>query len=150
MEGKKTQQSVLSFFRRGAPSATSSSSVRESESVSEESATDRHDLPSTSSNEIQKRTHGNENEQEQPKKKKKHDTFREKWLSDFHWLKVDEEKTMFCDICVKTKQKNGYTRGSRNYQYSTLVDHTNSQSHKAAISTVNKQPSNCVCVCVCV
>ena len=48
---------------------------------------------------------------------------------------------MFCSICLKTEQKNGFTRGSRNYQYSALAADAMSVSHKAAVATMSKQTS---------
>ena len=73
----------------------------------------------------------------------KHDKFRESWLKDFRWLEVDanDEMTMYCKVCIKTKQKSGLTRGSRNFQYFTLADHAKSVSHKAAVATDTKQAS---------
>ena len=70
-----------------------------------------------------------------------HDEFREGWLKDFSWLETDKQLTMFCIICQKTKQKNDFTRGSRNYQYFALAEHAKSVSHKAAVTTTSKQTS---------
>ena len=48
---------------------------------------------------------------------------------------------MFCDMCQDTMQKNGFTRGSRNYQATALFEHSISQAHTKAVASVANQPS---------
>ena len=77
-------------------------------------------------------------------KKCRHDKFREGWLKDFSWFETDQEMTVFCSICLKTRQKNGFTRGSRNYQYSVLTGHAKSISQKAAVATSTTSKQTCM------
>jgi hypothetical protein len=51
---------------------------------------------------------------------------------------------MFCNICEKSRQKNGFTRGCRNFQRSALDEHSKSLSHKSALNTVESQQPLCV------
>ena len=78
-------------------------------------------------------------------KKCRHDKFCEGWLKNFSWFETDQEMTVFCSICLKTRQKNGFTRGSRNYQYSVLTEHAKSISQKAATCMVPHSESACAC-----
>eukprot|EP00745_Piridium_sociabile_P032989 TRINITY_DN56445_c2_g1_i1.p1 TRINITY_DN56445_c2_g1~~TRINITY_DN56445_c2_g1_i1.p1 ORF type:complete len:657 (+),score=129.59 TRINITY_DN56445_c2_g1_i1:167-1972(+) len=48
---------------------------------------------------------------------------------------------MFCQVCLESKQVNGFTKGSRNFQYSALKEHTESRSHVSSVATVSKQSS---------
>ena len=48
---------------------------------------------------------------------------------------------MFCAMCQDTRQKNGFTRGSRNYQATAVFEHSISQAHTKAVASVANQPS---------
>ena len=48
---------------------------------------------------------------------------------------------MFCAICQNTRQKNGFTRGSRNYQATAVFEHSIIQAHTKAVASVANQPS---------
>ena len=48
---------------------------------------------------------------------------------------------MFCAMCQDTRQKNGFTRGSRNYQATAVFNHSISQAHTKAVASVANQPS---------
>ena len=48
---------------------------------------------------------------------------------------------MFCAMCQDTRQKNGFTRGSRNYQATAVFEHSVSQAHTKAVASVANQPS---------
>ncbi|XP_070206187.1 uncharacterized protein C17orf113-like, partial [Littorina saxatilis] len=70
--------------------------------------------------------------------------FQEKWCKEFLWLRTEgegENFLMFCEDCKKTRQQNGYTRGCRNFQHSSLEDHSKSLSHRNAVGTSDKQLS---------
>jgi len=41
----------------------------------------------------------------------------------------------------ENQAENGFTRGSKNYQYLALAEHAKSVSHKAAMTTTSKQTS---------
>ena len=48
---------------------------------------------------------------------------------------------MFCAMCQDTRQKTGFTRGSRNYQATAVFEHSISQAHTKAAASVANQPS---------
>ena len=48
---------------------------------------------------------------------------------------------MFCAMCQDTRQKNGFTRGSRNYQATGVFEHPVSQAHTKAVASVANHPS---------
>ena len=48
---------------------------------------------------------------------------------------------MFFAMCQDTRQKNGFTRGSRNYQATAVFEHSISQAHTKAVASVANQPS---------
>ena len=48
---------------------------------------------------------------------------------------------MFCAMCQDTRQKNEFTRRSRNYQAAAVFEHSTSQAHTKAVASVANQPS---------
>ena len=48
---------------------------------------------------------------------------------------------MFSAMCQDTRQKNGFTRGSRNCQATAVFEHFISQAHTKAVASVANQPS---------
>ena len=125
---KSRQKSLFSFFsKRGKPESDSEDSVQDS------------NLPSTSA--ASEEPTVTASEPTPPEKKTKQHSFREQWRKDFTWLETDESMTMFCSVCIKTRQKNGFTPGSRNYQLSALTEHSKSASHKVAVTTCTGQTS---------
>ena len=59
-------------------------------------------------------------------------------------MEIEEEGDsvlMFCAVCRHTHQKNGFTRGCKNFHRSALDDHSKSQSHRHAIGTAKQQQS---------
>ena len=61
------------------------------------------------------------------KVKMQHVNLKEKWRVDYPWLRMDTD--MFCAMCQDTRQKNGFTLGSRNYQATAVFEHSISQAH---------------------
>ena len=126
---KSRQKSLFSFFsKRGKP-----------ESYSEDSICVRLNLPLTPA--ASEEPTVTASELTPPEKKTKQHSFREQWRKDFTWLETDESMTMFCSVCIKTRQTNGFTRGSRDYQLSALTEHSKSASHKVAVTTCTGQTS---------
>ena len=68
-----------------------------------------------------------------------HVKLKEKWRVDYPWLRTDTD--MFCAMCQDTRQKNGFTRGSSNYQATAGFEHSISQAHTKAVASVANQPS---------
>ena len=48
---------------------------------------------------------------------------------------------MFCAISQDTRQKNGFTRGSRNYQATAVFEYSISPAHTKAVVSVANRPS---------
>ena len=48
---------------------------------------------------------------------------------------------MFCAMCQDTRQKNEFTRGSRNYQATAVFEHSISQANTKAVASEANQPS---------
>ena len=138
MDGNNGRQSTTSLF--------SFFSTRVQSSASSDTDVQGQARPSTSTTEEQQPAIDEPSPEtpvnaERLSKKCRHDKFCEGWLKDFSWLQTDREMTMFCSICLKTKKKSGFIRGSRNYQYSALAENAMSVSHKAAVVTTSKQTS---------
>lgn len=74
-------------------------------------------------------------------KKKYPKRFQNKWLSEFSWLKFDDDKgTMYCLSCSsssKSVAQNVFVTGCKNFQRSALVRHQTSDEHK--ISCLEKK-----------
>ena len=63
----------------------------------------------------------------------------------FGWVRTDREGEsafMYCSDCQNTRQKNGFTRGCKNFQRSALVEHSKSLSHRNAVGTAVKTDTN--------
>jgi Domain of unknown function (DUF4371)/hAT family C-terminal dimerisation region len=62
-------------------------------------------------------------------------TFKTKWLSEFSWLRYDNDnKKMFCTICIKHKMKNKFaTEGAANISKKSAVkEHVKCKDHSEA------------------
>src|ERR1044072_8924397 len=62
-------------------------------------------------------------------------TFKVKWLSEFSWLRYDDNnKKMFCTICMKHKMKNKFaTEGAANISKKSAVkEHVKCKDHSEA------------------
>ena len=138
---KSRQKSLFSFFSKCGKSADSQSVAPEEESDLNLASTSTSEPPIAESGPTTSQCEHEPEKQSQPSKKLKHDSFREQWRKDFTWLETDDSMTMFCTICLKTRQKNGFTRGSKNYQFSALTEHSKSASHVLAVTTSTRQMS---------
>jgi hypothetical protein len=62
-------------------------------------------------------------------------TFKIKWLSEFSWLRYDNDnKKIFCTICIKHKMKNRFaTEGATNISKKSAVkEHVKCKDHSEA------------------
>ena len=80
-----------------------------------------------------------ENPPKSPKKLLILKKLQDKWLQNFSWLVFDKElDKMFCNACLILKNKdskvdNNMTRGTNNFQKSTLKEHLKLDSHTKAL-----------------
>ena len=128
MAGRK-HGSIFCFFQRGKNVCSSDNAVTE-ESESESSLSPA--VPGTINT-------SRPSACEPPSKKPKRD-FKEEWRAEFPWI-VFDRNTMFCKICIDTKQKNTFTvSGSTNFQQSALKDHAKSKRNLLSLATLENQP----------
>ena len=120
----KGQPSLFSFFsRRVQPSASSDTDVQGQAT------------PSTSTTEelqpvIDEPSPETPVNAERLSKKCRHDKFREGWLKDFSWLQTDQEITMLCSICLKSKPKKMASLGTQE-----IISTRHSQNTQCAFLT---------------
>ncbi|RIA91906.1 hypothetical protein C1645_821361 [Glomus cerebriforme] len=84
---------------------------------------------------IQENEQNSENPQVGLKNSNYNKTFKIKWLSEFSWLRYDNDsKKMFCTICIKHKMKNKFaTEGVANISKKSAVkEHVKSKDHNEA------------------
>lgn len=75
-----------------------------------------------------------EKNSETVKKETEQRNFQSKWLTLKPWLRYDPSKNVVtCNICIKAKKCNSFTKGNSNFKTSSLQDHLRSNDHKIAL-----------------
>ena len=138
MSNKRPCQPSLFSFLKGKGADTENDQTEHEDEQQACKSTEEVDRPTTSTSTSGSVTY---DEPTPAEKIKIHGNFQEKWRVDYPWLRTDTDMVMFCATCQDTRQKNGFTRGSKNYQASALSEHSKSRSHASAVTSLAKQPS---------
>ncbi|XP_069107881.1 uncharacterized protein C17orf113-like [Argopecten irradians] len=67
--------------------------------------------------------------------------FQQKWLLEFEWLKKDDSRGMFCEVCTGMAhcKTSPFSVGSKNFQRSALVRHQMSKDHIISMQAKRQQ-----------